>query len=151
MNTRESENIAPVWQRLHQLLAVLPTDRWTSYGDIAAAIGSAAQPVGNYLAGTTRPNAHRVLRRNGEISQSFRWTDPGDTRDPREIMQAEGIHFTDRFSPGYGDLPLDVQKNIFPLLDCERKIGLTLNESLIMSPSKSVTAFVGMARQADHQ
>lgn len=95
MNTRESENIAPVWQRLHQLLAVLPSDRWTSYGDIAAAIGSAAQPVGNYLAGTTRPNAHRVLRRNGEISQNFRWTDPGDTRDPREIMQAEGIHFTD--------------------------------------------------------
>ncbi len=49
-----------------------------------------------------------------------------------------------RFSPGYGDLPLTVQKDIFNLLDCEKRIGLTLNDSLIMSPSKSVTAFMGL-------
>ena len=50
-----------------------------------------------------------------------------------------------RFSPGYDDLPLLAQKDIFSILDCERKIGLTLNNSLLMSPSKSVTAFVGLA------
>ena len=55
-----------------------------------------------------------------------------------------------RFSPGYGDLPLETQRDIFRLLSCERKIGLTLNESLLMSPSKSVTAFVGISRQTDH-
>ena len=49
-----------------------------------------------------------------------------------------------RFSPGYGDLPLATQKDVFAALDCERKIGLTLNDSLIMSPAKSVTAFVGL-------
>ena len=49
-----------------------------------------------------------------------------------------------RFSPGYGDLSLDFQKDIFGVLDCERKIGLTLNNSLLMSPSKSVTAIVGI-------
>lgn len=49
-----------------------------------------------------------------------------------------------RFSPGYGDLPLQTQKEIFALLDCERKIGLTLTDSLLMSPTKSVTAFVGL-------
>ncbi len=49
-----------------------------------------------------------------------------------------------RFSPGYGDLALDFQKNIFGILDCERKIGITLNESLLISPSKSVTAIVGI-------
>lgn len=48
-----------------------------------------------------------------------------------------------RFSPGYGDLPLSFQKDIFLLLDCPRRIGLTLNDSLLMSPSKSVTAIVG--------
>lgn len=47
-----------------------------------------------------------------------------------------------RFSSGYGDLSLDVQRDIFELLDCPRRIGLTLNDSLLMSPSKSVTAFV---------
>ena len=49
-----------------------------------------------------------------------------------------------RFSPGYGDLPLDIQKNIFAALDCPRKIGLSLNESLLMSPTKSVTAIIGI-------
>lgn len=46
-----------------------------------------------------------------------------------------------RFSPGYGDLPLDIQRKIFDILDCGRRIGVTLNDSLLMSPSKSVTAF----------
>lgn len=54
-----------------------------------------------------------------------------------------------RFSPGYGDLPLECQKELFALLDCERKIGLTLNDSLLMSPSKSVTAIVGMCSEAN--
>lgn len=46
-----------------------------------------------------------------------------------------------RFSPGYGDLPLLVQKDIFRILNCEKKIGLYLSDSLLMTPSKSVTAF----------
>ena len=50
-----------------------------------------------------------------------------------------------RFSPGYGDLSLELQKDIFAALDCPRKIGLTLNQSLLMSPSKSVTAFVPLS------
>lgn len=49
-----------------------------------------------------------------------------------------------RFSPGYGDLPLTFQQEIFRLLDCPRRIGLTLNESLLMSPTKSVTALIGI-------
>lgn len=49
-----------------------------------------------------------------------------------------------RVSPGYGDIPLALQRDIFAMLDCPRKIGLTLNESLLMSPSKSVTAFAGI-------
>ena len=50
-----------------------------------------------------------------------------------------------RFSPGYGDLPINMQKDIFAALDCPRKIGLSLNESLLMSPSKSVTAIIGVS------
>lgn len=47
-----------------------------------------------------------------------------------------------RYSPGYGDVPLTIQKDFFRLLPCT-KIGLTLMDTLIMSPEKSVTAFVG--------
>ena len=58
-------------------------------------------------------------------------------------------YLTDRFSPGYGDLPLDGQRALFAVLDCHKEIGLYLNESLLMSPTKSVTAIVGLSRE-DH-
>ena len=49
-----------------------------------------------------------------------------------------------RFSPGYGDLDISLQTDIFKILDCYKNIGLTLNDSLLMTPTKSVTAFVGI-------
>lgn len=60
------------------------------------------------------------------------------------FVAESGVGLTPRFSPGYGDLALDVQRKVFALLDCPRKIGLTLTDSLQMSPSKSVTAFAGI-------
>ena len=60
-------------------------------------------------------------------------------------LEAEtGMGLRPRFSPGYGDLPLAAQKQIFALLEPMRHIGLSLTESLLMSPTKSVTAFVGL-------
>ena len=53
--------------------------------------------------------------------------------------------WTKKIHPGYGDLPLALQKDIFRVLDCPKRIGLTLNESLLMSPSKSVTALIGVS------
>ena len=50
-----------------------------------------------------------------------------------------------RFSPGYGDLPLEFQKDFFRVLEPSRKIGLSLNESMLMTPSKSVTAIIGIS------
>jgi len=64
--------------------------------------------------------------------------------DIKNEVSHEGLILTPRFSPGYGDLPLEVQNDFFRLLDCNRKIGISLNESLLMSPSKSVTAIFGL-------
>lgn len=58
----------------------------------------------------------------------------------------EGVRTSSRFSPGYGDFPLETQKDIFAVLECSKRMGLTLNESLLMSPSKSVTALIGLTR-----
>ena len=60
--------------------------------------------------------------------------------------QAElaGLKSHHRFSPGYGDLPLDVQPQFLSLLDARRRLGITLNASCLMSPSKSVTAVIGI-------
>lgn len=55
-----------------------------------------------------------------------------------------GMHLTDRFSPGYGDLPLDVQPRLMSLAGAQH-IGVTLTDSLLMNPQKSVTALIGIA------
>ena len=56
-----------------------------------------------------------------------------------------GASFRSRFSPGYGDLPLELQKEILPRLDAQKTLGITLGDSLLMMPSKSVTAFIGVS------
>ena len=58
--------------------------------------------------------------------------------------EAGGYIVRPRVSAGYGDIPLEMQRDIFTALDCTRKIGISLGESLLMSPSKSVTAIVGL-------
>ena len=64
----------------------------------------------------------------------------------KDIAEKKNATLKPRFSSGYGDLPLETQKTIFNLLDCSKNIGLSLNDSLLMSPSKSVTAFVGVKK-----
>ncbi len=63
----------------------------------------------------------------------------------RELAEREfPARFRPRFSAGYGDLDLSVQREIISLLSADKKIGVTLTGSLQMTPSKSVTAFLGV-------
>ena len=62
----------------------------------------------------------------------------------KDYEKTFGIKTSPRFSAGYGDLSLNAQKDIFNLLKPEKRLGLTLNDSLLMSPSKSVTAIAGI-------
>ncbi|GAA0410919.1 GmrSD restriction endonuclease domain-containing protein [Streptomyces luteireticuli] len=83
------------WHLAHLVLAALPHGTWTSYGDLAAFIGSGAQAVGNHLAGTARlTNAYRVLTSDGKVSDGFHWTPPGAGGDVRARLAADGIRFT---------------------------------------------------------
>ena len=67
--------------------------------------------------------------------------------DIKNEKAATGRCVRPRFSPGYGDLPLELQRNIFDTLSCHKRIGVSLNESMLMSPSKSVTAIIGVANK----
>ena len=62
-----------------------------------------------------------------------------------EISLAFG-ELTVRYSPGYGDLPIEFQRKCFSWLNPERYIGLTLSDSLMMTPSKSVSAIIGIKK-----
>ena len=59
--------------------------------------------------------------------------------------QNEGKFLTWRFSPGYGDYPIELQKDFLTILDAPRKIGLCTNDSSILTPTKSVTAIMGVS------
>lgn len=57
----------------------------------------------------------------------------------------EGEKLTHRFSPGYGDLKMNVTEDIIAILNATKRIGLSVTRSLMMSPIKSVTAIMGVS------
>lgn len=65
----------------------------------------------------------------------------------KEAYLKEGCFLRPRFSPGYGDFPLSIQKELLGALDAEKRIGITLTDSFMMLPSKSVTAVIGVGRE----
>ncbi|MBQ6394718.1 MAG: hypothetical protein IJH87_00015 [Atopobiaceae bacterium] len=62
-----------------------------------------------------------------------------------EYAHARGLFSTWRFSPGYGDLPLSLQPAIARVLELEKRLGISVTDSLMLIPAKSVTAFVGLS------
>ena len=91
---------------------------------------------------------------NAKTKEVIAWGCPLQWMSYRYAVPAEkyapcGLAPRQRFSPGYGDLPLQNQRAFFDALQCHKEIGLYLNESLLMSPTKSVTAIVGLGRGGD--
>ena len=62
----------------------------------------------------------------------------------RTEENAKGNILKPRFSPGYGDVPLEIQKDIHRELNCAKLAGITLTDSMLMVPEKSVTAIIGI-------
>lgn len=62
----------------------------------------------------------------------------------KEICTAHNVSLRQRYSPGYYDLDITRQKEVFALVDITKRIGLTLTDTCEMVPTKSVTAFIGI-------
>lgn len=89
----DEPEMTPQWSLLAKALAELPHGAWTSYGDLAALIGSHAVPVGMRIANHPVENGHRVLQAGGTVSPGFRWYEPDRTDDPIQVLKSEGIEF----------------------------------------------------------
>lgn len=74
-----------------------------------------------------------------------KWCDFLEDEWEKEAL-TEGYCLKKRFSPGYSDFPLCAQREIFKALPLTAKMGMDLTESLLMVPSKSVTALIGMKK-----
>lgn len=74
------------------------------------------------------------------------WVEAGcDAAQAEVAAHFPGEYLTDRFSPGYGDLPLALQTDICTLLDSQRRLGVQVTQSLLLNPVKSVTAVIGLS------
>lgn len=62
-------------------------------------------------------------------------------------MGKEGYYLRPRFSPGYGDFSIEHQDMILRMLDTAKKIGLSLTDGNMLTPSKSVTAVIGLSTE----
>ena len=60
-------------------------------------------------------------------------------------LAEEKLYLRPRFSPGYGDFDIRNQEPLMKMLDCAKVIGLTMTDSYMMSPMKSVTAVIGIS------
>ena len=58
----------------------------------------------------------------------------------------KGFRLRPRYSPGYGDLPLALQTDFARILDMQKWCGISLTDTLLMVPSKSITAFIGCVK-----
>lgn len=82
------------WTPLHELLAVLPAGRWTTYGELARAVGTAAQPIGGHVTRCQEcPHAWRVLGAEGRPREGFRWSRGDRAETQQEALEAEGVRF----------------------------------------------------------
>lgn len=70
-----------------------------------------------------------------------------DKAEEELAQRLPDLYRTDRFSPGYGDLPLTLQSPLCSLLDVQRRLGVTVTPSSLLNPSKSVTAIIGLSHR----
>ncbi len=65
----------------------------------------------------------------------------------KKEYEEHDLYLRPRFSPGYGDFPLECQKDITAALETGKRVGIHLTDSLLMTPSKSVTAVMGISKK----
>ncbi len=115
-----------------------------------------------FFAATLGINVDRLLNRNLKLKISkaavIQATAAAYIEDYIDTWQAqmafelekEGYYLRQRFSPGYGDLSLDIQSDFLQTLEATKRIGITLSEGGIMLPEKSVTAIIGLSTTNTH-
>ena len=65
----------------------------------------------------------------------------------KQAVEREGFKMRSRYSPGYGDWGLDQQKELFRLTDA-KEIGMRLSTAMMLMPRKSITAIIGLTKNA---
>lgn len=109
---------------------------------LAATLGSQSERL--LLRHQARDSADALIM-DAVLSAAIESVCDAQERILREEYKLRGLYLTDRFSPGYGDMPISQTKEICAVLQTDKSIGLTVSGSGIMIPRKSVTAVLGVS------
>lgn len=91
----DADGAAFDWTGLHNILSHVPKGRWTTYGDLAQVVGTAAQPLGQHITRCSDcPNAHRVLGSDGRPRDGFKFSNEAETRGQKEVLEDEQVSFS---------------------------------------------------------
>lgn len=122
-------------------------------GDIARHLAGCTKAV--LFAATLSAEADKLIRQAAvtDVAESFAIDclcsaaveQVCDAAEEEIFSVIEAPYRTWRFSPGYGDLPLGIQGSFLKMLNAQRRIGLTVTDSMLLIPSKSVTALIGIS------
>jgi uncharacterized protein with ParB-like and HNH nuclease domain len=83
------------WRFTHEILQSIPKGKWTGYYHLAEAVGTSAQAVASHVGKCPDcVNAYRVLTWDGHVADGFAWSDPSDTRNLIDVLEAEGVSFS---------------------------------------------------------
>ena len=161
---RDSGVSKPPYEPADQVVSIRPSDYSTTVTLRFADVTLQSRDLGRNLSGcsqvallaaTIGPQVDALIRRHSSLDPVYASILQATgamfieelvdlvNSEIKKIAAGQGLKTKPRYSPGYGDVPLQVQKDFFRLLPCTR-IGLTLMDTLIMAPEKSVTAFVGL-------
>ena len=149
--------VAAVYRVCFDLFPIKRTDAWLQIGcistqseDLSRRLAGCEQAI--VFAATVGVGIDRLIQKYNRLSPAksiFLHAAGSEAAEAlcnrfcADIAQKFG-ELRPRFSPGYGDLPLTTQKDVFTALSCTKNIGVTLSDSMLMLPSKSVTAIVGV-------
>jgi len=91
-----------------------------------------------------KTNLTKALILDACASTAIEWVcDEASHKIKEEALSDYDLGITYRYSPGYGDFSMDIQPEIINALEAQKKIGLTVTETNILIPRKSVTAIIG--------
>jgi len=65
----------------------------------------------------------------------------------KDLFKKENLFLRPRFSPGYADFDLNNQSLFIKLTNASKLCGINLTDAFMMTPSKSVTAIMGVSKK----
>lgn len=67
-----------------------------------------------------------------------------DLAEDKIMENFDGCDKTFRYGLGYGDFPIERQKDFLDMLEASRQVGVYVNEASMLMPTKSVTCLIGI-------